>query len=139
MICLVLTSGLLATLLKMAVLSRKAAQMEAHALQAKWLAESALDRAAAKLSDDANYRGETWTISPKDLGGSVGGEVIIAVKPGKQATLREVEAIARFPSENSRGVKRTKRIVIAAGAPNAEAQGSLPASAEKRDDGENGS
>ncbi len=141
MICLVLTSGLLATLLKMAALSRKAAQMEFHSLQAEWLAESALDRAAAKLSGDANYQGETWDIKAEDLGGHHAGQVVIAVKAGDQTHLREVEAVARFPLEGPRSVKRSKRLVVAASPQDAEtgSQASSPASAEKPEaEGKNG-
>jgi hypothetical protein len=139
MICLVLTSGLLGTLLRMAVLSRKAAQMEIGSLQAQWLAESALDRAAMKLSGDANYQGETWDIKAEELGGQSAGQVIIAVKPGGASHLRTVEAVARFPLEGQ-GVKRTRRLAIAVSAPEAEAetQGASPASAEKPGEGETG-
>lgn len=138
MICLLLTSGLLATLLKMAALSRKAARMEAHSLQSEWLAESALDRAAAKLSGDASYQGETWNIKAEDLGGHHAGEVIIAVKPGDQAQFRQVEAVARFPIEGQNSVKRTKRLVVAASSPQGkpETPVSSPASAEKPTGGE---
>lgn len=141
MICLLLTSGLLATLLKMAALSRKAAQMEIHSLEAEWLAESALDRAAAKLSGDANYQGETWAIKAEDLGGHHAAQVVIAVKAGDQTHLREVEAVARFPIGGPRSVKRTKRLVVAASPQDAEtdSQAASPASAEKpEEDGENG-
>ena len=34
----------------------------ADELQAQWLAEAGLARAAAKLRDDANYQGEVWTV-----------------------------------------------------------------------------
>lgn len=140
MVCLVLTSALLGTLLKMAVFSRKAAQTEVAALQAEWLAESALDRAAVKLLGDANYQGETWDIPQEELGGKEAGQVIIAVKPGEASHLRTVEAIARFPVGEPRGVKRTKRIAVAISVPvvQAETQVSSPAFAEKQAEGEKG-
>ncbi len=140
MICLVLTTGLLGMLLKMAVLSRKAARMEAAALQAEWLAESALDRAAAKLKGDAGYQGETWNITKEDLGGPYAGAVKIAVKPSEATPEREVEVIARFPLEGSNTVKRTKRLAIAVSVPLTESDTpeTSPAFAEKREEGEKG-
>ena len=136
MICLLLTTGLMGALLKMAVLNRRAAQFEAHALQAEWLAESALDRAAAKLSGDGDYQGETWRIPADDLGGSHAGEVQITIKPGQATNVREMEAIARFPSEGSTGAKRTKRLLVTVSTPSAndDPADSPPASAEKRSD-----
>lgn len=140
MVCLMLTSGLLGTLLKMASANRNQAQFEAASLQAQWLAESALDRAAAKLSADANYPGETWDIKPEELGGPHAGQVVITAKPGDGSALRNVEVVARFPLESPRSVKRTRRLTIVASAPRAESEteGALPASAEKPEEGEAG-
>lgn len=140
MVCLMLTSGLLGMLLKMASANRKQAQFEAASLQAEWLAESALDRAAAKLVSDANYPGETWDIKPEELGGPHAGQVVIVVNRGDGSPLRNVEVVARFPLESPRSVKRTKRLAVAAQAPLAKSEtpGSSPASAEKPEEGETG-
>src|SRR5580704_14652573 len=44
-----------------------------HRLQADWLAESGLDRAAARLAANRGYRGEDWTIAPAELSSADGG------------------------------------------------------------------
>ena len=55
--------------------SRKAEQR----LQAEWLAESALQRAAARLSAKSDYSGEVWNISATELGGADAGRVEIKI------------------------------------------------------------
>ena len=113
MICLLLTTALLGTLLKMAVFGRQQAKLEVAGLQADWLAESALDRAAAKLASDPGYEGETWKISAQESGGSQAGEVAISLKPGATEGSRLVEVVARYPLEGPQSVKRTKRLAVA--------------------------
>ena len=112
MICLLLTTALLGTLLKMAVLGLRQAHVDASGLQADWLAESALDRAAAKLAKDAAYAGETWSIPAEDLDGLHTGRVVISIKP-PSGNLAEVEVAAQYPAEGAFSVKRTKRLLVA--------------------------
>ncbi len=75
-------------------------------LQADWLAESALERAGAKLLADRSYQGETWQVSAADLGRqptdaerAAAGVVVIAVEPvTDRPTARSVHVQADFPA-----------------------------------------
>ena len=49
--------------------------------QAEWLAEAGVRRAAARLSVDPQYDGETWSIAPRELNQRAGGQVEISVQP----------------------------------------------------------
>jgi Tfp pilus assembly protein PilX len=49
--------------------------------QAEWLAEAGVRRAAARLSVDPRYDGETWSIPPRDLNQRAGAQVEISVQP----------------------------------------------------------
>ena len=135
MICLLLATGLMGTLLKMAVLTRQQAKLEASGLQADWLVESALDRAAAKLASDPAYQGETWKIAPAELGGAYAGEVAITVQADENGRL--VEVTARYPIDGPAGVRRTKRLTVSAppAVRNADPEDTSPASAEKTGSG----
>jgi hypothetical protein len=82
-------------------------------LQAEWLAESALDRAAARLNDDANYAGETWTIPAERLGSRDGGSVRIVVDPvPDHPDRRVVRARADFPADGPRRVRHSRSLTI---------------------------
>jgi hypothetical protein len=57
---------------------RRAARLAEERLQAAWLAESAVGRAAAQLARDGDYRGETWQIPADQLAG--GYNAVIKIK-----------------------------------------------------------
>ncbi len=60
LIALLLVGVLGAELARSAVLQHQQVQHEEWQIQAEWLAESALDRAATMIEADSAYRGETW-------------------------------------------------------------------------------
>ena len=67
-------------------------------LQAAWLADSAVARAAAQLASSAEFQGETWTV---DLAPQAGrGVVVIAVeKIDDQPQRRKIAIEARYPDD----------------------------------------
>lgn len=82
-------------------------------LQAEWLAESGLDRAAARLAADRDYRGETWAVPPEDLGGRDAGAVRIEVRPvPDRPDLRTIRARADYPTDEARRARRTRELTI---------------------------
>jgi hypothetical protein len=88
------------TTMKLFLVQQKTIELNARQIQAGWLAESGIQRAAARLAADANYRGETWNVSAEDLGGRDAGAVAIRVEqpPGKPDR-RTVHVEADYPSD----------------------------------------
>lgn len=83
-------------------------------LQAEWLAESALDRAAARLAADPSYAGETWAIPAERLGGRDAASVRIEVTPAPgHPDRRVVRARADFPADEPRRSRHSRQIEIA--------------------------
>jgi len=111
MVCLVLASALLGTLLKMASLGRSQTKIEAAGLQAEWLAESAIERAAAKLADQADYRGETWNVPAGEFGGHYGGRVVIEIAPAESGR-KAIRVTAQYPADRTPSARQSKRIVV---------------------------
>jgi hypothetical protein len=82
-------------------------------VQSQWLAESGVERAAAKLAADAAYSGETWTIPATDLGGQEAGVVRIEVKPvAEQEKRRTIKIEANFPDDPVHCARQEKEIVL---------------------------
>jgi Tfp pilus assembly protein PilX len=79
-------SVLSAAILRTALLRSQAVQSEARRVQAVWLAESGVERAAARLAADSKYAGETWNLAPEVIGG-----------PDPAAVKIEVSAVAERP------------------------------------------
>jgi hypothetical protein len=97
-------------------------------LQAEWLAESAIDRAAARLDADPTYAGETWTIPADRLGSRDGASVRIDVAPVPDHPDRRLtRARADYPAEGPRRTRHSRALTITlrpSGAP--ERQGDTP-------------
>jgi Tfp pilus assembly protein PilX len=54
------------TLLRSLLAARHQSMKSATALQAAWLADSAIQRAQVRLTSDPSYRGETWEVELDD-------------------------------------------------------------------------
>ncbi len=68
LICVVVLSLVGAALLKLGLARRQLSRDFEHRLQAEWLLESGLSRALAKIAALRDYKGETWSLDPADLG-----------------------------------------------------------------------
>jgi Tfp pilus assembly protein PilX len=72
LICLLLVTVLAASLTRTVLLQREQVLRDEWRLQAAWLAEAGIDRAAARLSDAADYEGEEWRPELRDAGSPLG-------------------------------------------------------------------
>jgi type II secretory pathway component PulK len=113
MCCLIAVSFLVVNWLKTASFEREQLRGVERRLQADWLAEAAIERAAAKLAQNENYSGETWKIAAADLGGADAAAVEIKVSSNsKRAAERTISVSADFPAEPLRRVRSTRQIVV---------------------------
>ncbi|MCO6459568.1 MAG: hypothetical protein J5I93_30000 [Pirellulaceae bacterium] len=104
-------------LLRAVVLQHRQVRREADRMQAGWLAESGVLRAAAALDRSVDYPGETWRVAADSRDASRSGLVVIGVKgvPDRPAE-RVIEVEARFPAAGETAVvqRRTMRLTILA-------------------------
>ncbi|QDT40057.1 hypothetical protein Pan241w_01100 [Gimesia alba] len=113
MVCLLLISLLMASLLKSALLQRRQMIKEQFRVQAEWILESALERAAQQRLDDPDYQGEVWQISPVDLGTRYAASAEITLKPEvKDDRLISIQARVHYPENAPFSVTRTKKIIL---------------------------
>ncbi|MCA9016174.1 MAG: hypothetical protein KDA77_12650, partial [Planctomycetaceae bacterium] len=92
MVCLLLITLLMASLLKSALMQRRQMIKEQYRVQAEWILESALERAARQRLNDSAYQGEVWQISPDDLGTKYAASAEITLKPeGKDDRLISIQ------------------------------------------------
>jgi hypothetical protein len=115
LVCLLVITLIGSSLLRMVHSQRSVVRSEEYRLQADWLAESAVHRAAARLDEDPAYRGETWALTPADLGGAAPALVTIAVEPGGEGTAsnqRRVTVQADYPSDPPLRVRSRKQATV---------------------------
>ena len=129
LVCLIIVSVLMGVVIRIAILQRQAAQDEGRRVQAAWLVESALDRAAARLAADPDYPGETWQIAAAALGGRRGAVVLIeVVASDENPQQRLVRVRADYPDDPVIRLRKSKQLVMKV-APN------KPSPAAKRENG----
>ncbi len=102
------------SVLKLIAVQRQSVELQARQIQAGWLAESAVQRACARLSAQANYRGETWNISAQDIGGRDGATIAIRVDdvPGKPDR-RTVHVEADYPDDPYQRARQSREMIVA--------------------------
>ncbi|WP_339909699.1 hypothetical protein [Symmachiella dynata] len=113
MICTVLVTLMLGTMVKITLTRAQQARHREHALQADWLAEAGLERAQALLTAQPDYQGETWDIEAETLGGPYRGTVTIrvaAIPENPQA--RDVSVQAEYPAGQIERIRKSKQIEI---------------------------
>jgi hypothetical protein len=113
LVCFVLIMLICAALLQLVFAERGVSRQEERRLQAEWLAEAGLERAAARLSRTRDYTGETWDIAAEELGGRDPGHVIITVetpkgKPGQ----RNVTVKADYPLAAERRARLQRNMAL---------------------------
>jgi type II secretory pathway component PulK len=102
---------LLMSMARSAYISRQYLRLQNHHNQAYWLCEAGLERAVHAIRTNADYHGETWTISGEQLGSRFTGEVAIAVEALDDERV-SVSVTAAFPAKQPRATRCTKTIFV---------------------------
>jgi type II secretory pathway component PulK len=112
LVCLVLIGVMGGALLQWAAREHKLLRSRDEQSQAHWLAEAGLERAAARLADDADYTGETWRLATADLpsGDEARVSCHVATIDGRPER-RWLEVEVEYPLGSAAPVRVRKRIV----------------------------
>ncbi|TWU12696.1 hypothetical protein CA54_15210 [Symmachiella macrocystis] len=111
MICALLVTIMLGTMVKITLTRAHQARHREQALQADWLAEAGLERARAMLTAQTDYTGETWAITEETLGGPYHGTVTITVAAiPENSQVREVSVQSDYPAGQTERIRKSKQI-----------------------------
>jgi Tfp pilus assembly protein PilX len=97
MVCFALAAVLFVLVARQAIFSHQIAETQVWTIQAQWVAEAALERAAARLAANADYAGETWRIPAAELWGNEAVAKIDVEKVANHANRRLVRVEADYP------------------------------------------
>lgn len=112
-VSLIVTSLILASLVQLAAICHQQERAEQIRLQAQWLAESGIERAADRLAADPKYAGESWQIAATDFDSGAEGKVEISIAAETNGN-QKITAIAIYPSNASNFAKITKQVTFRA-------------------------
>jgi Tfp pilus assembly protein PilX len=113
LVCLTAAATMLILVARSAFMEKRALDNSQWRLQAQWLAEAGVERAAARLLADAKYSGETWAIAPQDLVGNEDAVVRIRVenvagKPERRSVCVEAE----YPGSGPGHCRQVKQVLV---------------------------
>ncbi|WP_417390653.1 hypothetical protein [Gimesia sp.] len=113
MVCLLLISLVMASLLKSTLMQRRQMLKEQLQVQADWLVESALERAARQRLSNPEYQGEVWQIDAEELGTRYAGSAEIELKSETDGAQRiSIQARVKYPESQTFVITRTKKILL---------------------------
>ncbi|HBO44107.1 MAG TPA: hypothetical protein DD670_09285 [Planctomycetaceae bacterium] len=113
MVCLAMVVVLMSLIVQVAMMRHTVARDELRQLQAAWLADSALQRAAARLAADREYAGEMWKIGAEAFDGRHAGVVLIEVTASDEDARRRIVRVrADFPDDPVHRARRSKQITV---------------------------
>lgn len=112
-VCLAVIAVICGALVRVVYAQRQQTRIEERKLQAEWLAEAGLERAAAKLADTQDYSGETWQIAATEFAGRGSGSVRITVeKVADQPAKRLVRVQADYPADSDGRARQSKQAAM---------------------------
>jgi hypothetical protein len=104
------TIGLAGVWTRRIVADHRQQRRAAQRVQASWLAEAGVRRAAAQVIANPDYQGEEWSIAAEELGQSYAAVVILRIEPSADADASQIVAEARCPEQNAR-VRITRTVL----------------------------
>jgi hypothetical protein len=110
MICLAVGSIFFGLMIRTGLAEWRLVRVQERQMQAAILAESGLNRAAARLAADADYQGETWQITAAELGGGEAAAVVISV--ATDGDHRTIKAQADYPAAGDARVRESRERVV---------------------------
>jgi type II secretory pathway component PulK len=113
LVLLVVIAIVAGTMIQGGASRRRQLILEERRVQAEWLVESGLQRAAVRLARSGDYTGETWVIPTGEIDGEHEALVQISVeKVQGQESERRIRIDAEFPRADDRRVRQERIFVI---------------------------
>lgn len=113
-VCLVVLTTIVGAMVRQMAISNRQVRLRERSAQSTWLAESAIQRAAFRLRQDAGYQGETWSIPKSETGFRHDAQVKIEVKPLRDDQDRGVADNSDTDEEDDETVSGPFTISVAA-------------------------
>jgi hypothetical protein len=118
LVCFTVAAAVFVLVARQSVVAHRAAETQLWTAQAQWVAEAALERAAARLSADPSYAGETWSIPAAELSGADGAVARIHVEGvADRPNRRLLRVEADYPDAPVHRSRWTTQVVIDRPAP----------------------
>ena len=107
LVCLLVVMAILGTMLRGTLRNYRYMRSERDLRQTELLLQAGSDRAANRLANDANYRGETWSLPSDAIAGSGDGRVTIEITPATDKAAGNAKVLAEYPLGGETSIRRS--------------------------------
>jgi Tfp pilus assembly protein PilX len=111
LVCLVIVTALLGHMLVGALRMGRQMRVDRDRRQCELLLQAGLDRAAFQLAAAETYSGETWNITPDEIGGFGEGQVTIQVSRAGDAP-PHIHVLAEYPLGSEHSIRRSRSVEL---------------------------
>jgi type II secretory pathway pseudopilin PulG len=111
-VCLIVLTAVMGLLLKTSLQRQKQQRSFEHQVQVRWLAESELDRAAARLRADPEFSEETRQIAAEEISGAHAAEVSISVNKSETDSHPEITVVVTYPVGSPEAIRQTRKLIV---------------------------
>jgi Tfp pilus assembly protein PilX len=80
--------------------------------QTEFLLQAGADRAAFRLTNATDYRGETWNLPADEMVGNGEGRVTIVASRDSDARPWEVHVVAEYPTGSESSIRRSRTFFV---------------------------
>ena len=115
LVTLLVVTSIMGSIMYALLTELRQTRQTAIAVQAQWLADAAVERAAARLSKAASYTGETWNVElpPNAItAGARTGNVEIRVSTGEADNSAEIKVHVNYPDDSPRRVAAERTVSV---------------------------
>jgi hypothetical protein len=100
-------------LLRSLIAEQRQSERRRHQHQAMWIAESAVQRALSRRAASPDYTGESWQLTPEQLGGNRSGSARIQVQPvDPDGSQLRILVEADYPTDPVLRVRQRREILV---------------------------
>ncbi len=108
LVCLLIVTSMVSTMLQGALRARRQLHRERDLRQTEFLLQAGVERAAFRLRNETNYRGETWNLPAELIVGSRPGRVSIETSRDSGEQPWQVKVAAEYPVGRDTSVRRSQ-------------------------------
>jgi hypothetical protein len=112
LISLLIVMAILGQMLRTSLQAQRQLHPERDLRQTELLLQAGADRAAYRLANQADYRGETWRLPAASIVGAGDGEVTIAASRDSDQQPWHVHVIAEYPHGGVSTIRRSRTFLV---------------------------
>jgi type II secretory pathway component PulJ len=112
LVALVVVMGIIASMLQGTLRVTRHMRTQRDLQQTEWLLQAGADRAAFRLTNEADYRGEIWNLPAEEIVGRGEGRVTIAASRQSDAGPWEVQVMAEYPTGSQSSICRSRTFSV---------------------------